>query len=170
MEVNDIVSKVTANGVKYLELFIRDYTREFNTTVNPSCGKCIADYLRIYKEKFQAMENSSDYQLHKKREHLQLEFGSNIRVSNANITNEYAKRLISRYHPIHGEKTLDYLFSKYPKNETEIVVEELDVNIENLIKNTAEKPNDELTFSALKLKYPNIKARSREKFLAKISE
>ena len=168
-EVNNIVSGVTADGVKYLELFLKDYTKEFNTKVNPSCNKCIADYLRKYKEKFQAMENSSNYQLHKKREHLQLEFGSNIRVSNANITNKYAETLIARYLPIHGEETLDYLFSKYPAppaKEDALKVAEQVKESEVAI----EKTDQDLTFKELQKKYPTIKARSRTKFLAKLPE
>lgn len=61
------------------------------------------------------MENNSDYKLHAKREGLPLKFGSNIRVTNANITNEYAQTLIERYSEIHKENTLTYLFSKHPK-------------------------------------------------------
>ena len=167
MEVNNIVNGVTADGVKYLELFLQDYTKEFNTKVNPSCNKCVADYLRNYKEKFQAMENSSDYVLHKKREHLQLEFGSNIRVSNANITNEYAEKLTARYLPIHGDETLDYLFSKYPTNTGTEIVSEVVKEAENT-EATIEKTDQELTFPELKEKYPHIKARSRTKFLAKL--
>ena len=150
LNTNDIVSKIDANGVRYLELFLQDYTKLFNKKVNPSCSKCINNYLQEYKEKFMIMENKSNYILHKKREGLPLEFGSKIRVNNANITNEYAQKLIKKYMPIHGENTLNYLFQKYPTVNEKV------------------KESTELSLSELRKKYPEISARSREDFLQKI--
>jgi len=120
LELNtiDIVSKVTADGVKYLELFLQDYSKLFNKKVVPSCNNCINEYLKEYKENFKVMSNDCKYKLHKKREGIQLEFGSNVHVTNVNITDEYAEKLIERFTPFHKEGTLDFLFDKYPKNTT----------------------------------------------------
>ena len=60
------------------------------------------------------MENDCKYRLHKKREGLPLAFGSNIRVTNRNITDAYAKQLIERYQSLKAEFKLADLFSTFP--------------------------------------------------------
>lgn len=119
MNTDGIIGGKAPDGVRYLELFLQDYSREFNnTTLNPSCRKCINDYLNNYKQRFRIMSTDSNYLLHKKRQGIQLEFGSGIFVNNNNITDAYAKKLIKRYKSIQGDKfEMSYLFEKFPVEE-----------------------------------------------------
>lgn len=70
------------------------------------------------------MENTSNYQLHKKREGLQLEFGGSIFVTNENITDRYAEKLIKRFKEINPDFKMEDLFEIYPTETTTKVVEE----------------------------------------------
>ncbi|MBE1615341.1 hypothetical protein IDF54_10775 [Flavobacterium sp. SaA2.13] len=62
------------------------------------------------------MANTSKYRLHAKYENIPLEFGSPILVNNANITPEYAQKLLSRPN---GER----LFAHIPTEEALITTE-----------------------------------------------
>lgn len=64
------------------------------------------------------MENQSQYVLHKKREGVQLEFGGSIFVSNANLTDDYAEKLVQRFKEINPDFKMDDLFEVYPKETT----------------------------------------------------
>jgi len=163
LDTKDIVSKVTTDGVKYLELFLQDYTKAFNKKVNAGCGKCIAEYLKEYKKKYRIMENKSNFRLHKKREGVQLEFGSGIHVTNSNITDEYAMKLLERYYKVHGESAVEMLFDIYPDN--------IEFNGAANQKETETEESDDETLSLPKLreKYPNISARSKKEFLEKLA-
>jgi hypothetical protein len=66
------------------------------------------------------MENDSKYRLHKKREGIPLAFGSNIRVTNRNITDAYAEKLIKRYQELKKDFDVSDLFSKYPVQGVEV--------------------------------------------------
>ena len=66
------------------------------------------------------MENDCEYRLHKKREGIPLAFGSNIRVTNRNITNDYAEVLIKKYKEISKEFQLSDIFSKFPIEVIEV--------------------------------------------------
>jgi len=96
MDINAITSGVNSDGIRYLELFLKEYTSIFNETVNPSCSKCLNAYLNKYKLHFMKHENKSGYVLHLKYENMPLEFGSQVLVNNGNITKEYAKKLLSQ--------------------------------------------------------------------------
>jgi hypothetical protein len=96
MDISTITRSVTGDGVRYLELFLREYVSIFQETVNPSCPKCLTEYLSRYKNHFKAMDNTCQYRLHAKYENIPLEFGSPVLVSNANITDEYAQKLLSQ--------------------------------------------------------------------------
>lgn len=119
MNIEKVISGKTADNTSYLELFLQDYSKEFNnTTLNASCKSCLKDYLRKYKLKFNSMENDSNYVLHEKRQGLPLGFGSSVFVTNSNITDKYALTLIKKYKKAQGDKfTMDFLFSKYPAEE-----------------------------------------------------
>ena len=83
MNVELIIGGKTADNVPYLKLFLIDYKTEFSIeTVNASCQKCIVAYHREFIKKYSTMENTSNYQLHKKREGLQLEFGGSLFITN----------------------------------------------------------------------------------------
>lgn len=96
MDIATLTRSVTGGGERYLTLFLREYTALFPGTVNPACPKCLAQYLTRYKEYYNAMANPSPYRLHAKYENIPLEFGSPILVNNANMTDEYAQKLLSR--------------------------------------------------------------------------
>ena len=112
--LSDIIGGVDPDGVRYLKLFLIDYTKVFSESVNASCSKCINNYLEKYKSKLNKMENNSQYKLKEKYNGISLEFGSAIQVYNATITDELAVKLLKSY-----EKEL--IFDKYPttKKETE---------------------------------------------------
>jgi hypothetical protein len=98
MDVSTIASGVTTDGVRYLQLFLAEYTSIFSETVNPSCNKCLSNYLSKYKRYVMSKsnQNTSGYVLHAKYENIPLEFGSPILVNNTNITEEYAQTLLSQ--------------------------------------------------------------------------
>jgi hypothetical protein len=70
------------------------------------------------------MENTSNYQLHKKREGLQLEFGGSLFITNENLTDRYAEKLIKRFKEINPDFQMDDLFEVYPTNIATEEVEE----------------------------------------------
>lgn len=94
MDIATVTRSVTGDGERYLELFLREYTSLFREKVNPSCPKCLTEYLNRYKNYFKTMDNTSQYRLHAKYENIPLEFGSPILVNNSNITDEYARKLL----------------------------------------------------------------------------
>ncbi|MXN91301.1 hypothetical protein GR160_08675 [Flavobacterium sp. Sd200] len=110
MDIATLTRSVTGKGVRYLELFLKEYTRVFNTKVNASCPKCLQGYLTKYKNHFLAMANTSQYRLHAKYENIPLQFGSPILINNANITDEYAEILLQR-------PGAECLFAKMPSKE-----------------------------------------------------
>jgi hypothetical protein len=127
IDTSTIVGGVAPDGSSYLKTFLIDYKTEFHVEkVNPNCGKCLKEYHMDFIKKYGNMENQSKYRLHKKREGLQLGFGSSIFVNNKNITDDYAEKLIKKYTKLKPDFTLDYLFSHYPKAVEKIeVIEEI---------------------------------------------
>jgi hypothetical protein len=113
MDIATLTRNVTGEGVRYLELFLKEYTSMFGKSVNPSCPACLNKYLTKYKNHFKAMANTSLYRLHAKYENIPLEFGSPILVNNANMTNEYAQILLQRPG---GES----LFALLPEDDAEV--------------------------------------------------
>jgi len=97
LDINAIITGQTDGGVRYLELFLKEYTSIFSEAVNPGCNKCLTTYLEKYKKHFYKMSNTTGYILKAKYENLPLEFGSPILVNNGNITEEYARKLLE--HP-----------------------------------------------------------------------
>jgi hypothetical protein len=101
------------DGFSLLGFFLKDYEKEFSTKANAGCNKCLNNYIDEYFNKFLMMEkekeNKCDYLLFEKYEGISLEFGSAIHVTNLNITNEYALKLLERFHPT------EKYFAKFPK-------------------------------------------------------
>jgi len=95
MDIATVTRSITGSGERYLELFLKEYTSIFKEKVNPSCPKCLTEYLNRYKNHFKAMANTCNYRLHAKYENIPLEFGSPILVNNGNITDEYAQKLLA---------------------------------------------------------------------------
>ncbi|QYJ68936.1 hypothetical protein [Flavobacterium litorale] len=96
MDIRTVAQGTRGDGVRYLQLFLQQYTALFNEKVNPSCPKCLTQYLAKYKNHFKAMADTSKYRLHAKYENIPLAFGSPILVNNTNITTEYATQLLAR--------------------------------------------------------------------------
>ena len=141
MNIEKVISGKTADNTSYLELFLQDYSREFNnTTLNASCKSCLKDYLRKYKLKYNKMENNSNYVLHEKRQGIPLGFGSSVFVTNNNITDAYAKKLVKKYKKVQGDEfKMSFLFSKYPIQEVKkkIVIDSLDIDVSKKVTGTS---------------------------------
>ena len=140
MNIEKVIGGKTADNTSYLELFLQDYSREFNnTTLNASCKSCLKDYLRKYKLKYNKMENNSNYVLHEKRQGIPLGFGSSVFVTNSNITDAYANKLVEKYKKVQGDEfKMSFLFSKYPAEqikEVEVIEEEI-IEVQNKKKNS----------------------------------
>lgn len=110
MDIATLTHSVTGKGVRYLELFLKEYTTLFPGTVNPSCPKCLSGYLIKYKNHYKSMSNTCAYRLHARYENIPLEFGSAILVNNSNITQEYAEKLLQQPN---GKR----FFAQLPLNE-----------------------------------------------------
>lgn len=116
-----IIGGIAPDGFPYLKYFLIDYKQEFSVEkVNPNCQKCLVDYHNQFIKKYGDMENTSNYRLHKKREGLQLAFGSSIFVNNKNITDDYAEKLIQKFSSLNPDFKLDDLFDKFPDQKKEI--------------------------------------------------
>lgn len=95
MEIESIVSAINAEGAFLLADFLRDYSKlTGQTDLCASCPHELARYLRDYKLKFNEMSNKSQYKLHAKYEGIQLDFGSSIHVTNANMTDKLGAQLL----------------------------------------------------------------------------
>lgn len=120
MNVDLIIGGKSADNIPYLKLFLLDYKQEFSVeTVNASCQKCIVQYHKDFINKFRKMENTSKYKLLAKREGLQLEFGGSTFVTNENITDRYAKKLVKRFKELNPNFKMEDLFEVYPKEIAE---------------------------------------------------
>lgn len=119
-----IIGGKTSDNIPFLKLFLQDYKKEFHIeTVNAGCHKCIYHYHRDLINKNRKMENFSNYKLLKKREGIQLEFGGALLISNENLTDDYAKKLIARFKEIDSNFKLDDLFEVYPSATPETQAE-----------------------------------------------
>lgn len=141
--ISDIISGKDTNGVRLLELFLKDYKKEFNVNVvNASCQRCLQDYLNKYKQKKQINIMASQYKLKKKYENIPLTYegeGYNVMVNNNNITDDYARILLKRY-------PVEKIFDEYPLEENPLeennIEENYKKNIEILIKKGFERKED----------------------------
>ncbi|WP_396195929.1 hypothetical protein [Flavobacterium sp.] len=121
MNVESIIGGKTSDNVSLLKLFLIDYKLEFFVeTVNAACQKCIVSYHKEFIKKYRKMENKSQYLLHKKREGLQLEFGGSLLITNENITDRYAEKLIKRFKDLNKDFKLEDLFEVYPTEIKEV--------------------------------------------------
>lgn len=115
-----IIGGKTSDNIPYLKLFLIDYKQEFSVeTVNASCQKCLIGYHKEFINKYRKMESKSKYLLHKKREGLQLEFGGSTFVTNENITDRYAEKLVKRFKELNPNFKMEDLFEVYPKEISE---------------------------------------------------
>jgi hypothetical protein len=113
LDTNAILSSSTPDGVRYLELFLKEYSiTTGETNLNAGCRKCIANYLITYQKIKGKMDNAnkSQYRLKEKYNNISLEFGSNVFVNNLNLTDEYAEILLK----LHKKEDL---FEVYPTDK-----------------------------------------------------
>lgn len=112
-----ILTGSAEDGTKFLKLFLQDVVEHLNVKQpNASCQKCLQDYYnRLTVLCTPKQEIMSKYKLLKKREGISLEFGSKIHVTNDNITDEYAEKLIDRFKKLNKNFQLSDLFQTYPK-------------------------------------------------------
>jgi hypothetical protein len=117
LTTEQIIGGKTPDGVRYLKLFLADYSRTFN--VDNLCGSCnnlIAEYHKKYTIKMKAKDNTCQYRLLDKYNGIALEPCSNVRVNNGNITDELGAQLMANK----GAR----IFAKFPtQTEEETIVQ-----------------------------------------------
>jgi|GEM_PF-1173165 len=118
MDAGTIMSGTAKDGARYLELFLKEYSKLFSTTVNPGCNKCIAEYLTKYKAKMKKSTNNSGYVLLEKYNGLMWPFGSQQGYTNDTITAKQGKYLLDNHPKGAG------LFEKIP-SDTESSADDL---------------------------------------------
>lgn len=88
------------NGNRYLSQFLKDYQDTFHPDmINAGCLRCLEDYYKTFIKHLSTMskKESTGYQLKEKYNGIPLEFGSPVYVSNANLTDELAEKLLKRH-------------------------------------------------------------------------
>ena len=112
LTTEQIIGGITPDGIRYLKLFLQDYSRTFNVdNLTASCNSCIADYHKKYTIKMNEKANNSNFRLLEKYNGIQLEPCSSIFVNNGNITDEWGQILL--------EKKGAHLFSRVPETIVE---------------------------------------------------
>lgn len=123
-DIGQIIGGVSPDGTRFLKLFLQDYTALFSEVVNPSCSKCLNNYLQKYKLKKFEMQNNSQYRLKEKYNGIPLGFGSAVLVNNSNLTDEYALELLQRFE---AETIFDVFPVEEIKQEKEVIKSSLRV-------------------------------------------
>jgi hypothetical protein len=174
-DIATVRSGKTPEGVRYLELFLKDYTAAFGGKVNPTCPKCLSRYLSKYKSKFPkdmkkvTTNGGGNFLLKTKYEGLQIAL-TGVTVNNRNITDEMANDLMAVHAP-------EKIFSKFPEgakhvaskktaatastdkpetNRTIAAAENFDVNKANVEKLTAFAKKHNIALSATDLKKADL--------------
>lgn len=180
--IEQIVGGKSSDGRSLLELFLKDYSTLTTTpleSLNPSCNTCLKKYFREFNLKTNTMQNDCEYELQPRFHGLPLEFGSAIHLTNANLTNEYAERVIGRYiddaeargEEFHPSK----LFAKFPEDWEERIFDFVDPGenppTQNPLKETEQPKEDkDLTLKELRKKYPDIQAKDKREILRKLDK
>lgn len=115
MDKETIFTSKDSDGNRYLSLFLQDYKQAFpDVRVIAGCRGCLEEYYRKYIKHIPIMKviKNSGYVLKKKYNGIPLKFGSQIYVSNANLTDDLAKELLKR-------KNGKDLFEKMPEASQE---------------------------------------------------
>ena len=110
------------NGNRYLSQFLKDYQETFHPDmINAGCLRCLEDYYQTFIKYLSTMSQTknSGYKLREKYNGIPLEFGSPVQVSNSNLTDEYAEKLL-KDHPAGAD-----LFEAIPEGSDEVTVESL---------------------------------------------
>ena len=111
----DIVNANNEDGIRFLELFLRDYkSLTGKTKVNATCPSCILSYIRDYKSNFNTiMENNVNkklgFQVKKKYLGAPLGFGTGKFIQDEYPDEATVAKILERHEP-------DKVFQKVPKN------------------------------------------------------
>lgn len=133
MTTEQIIGGVTPDGIRYLKLFLKDYSVKFNVdNLCASCNNLIADYHKKYKIKIGETTNNCPYRLLDKYNGIQLEPCSNVFVNNSNITDELAEKLLQTK----GAR----VFAKMPTTEIEVKDPIVEPSIATKPKRKGRKP------------------------------
>jgi hypothetical protein len=112
MTTDRIIGGTTPDNVRYLKLFLQDYSKMFNVNnLNARCNNCIKDYHKKYIQKMGAKDNGCGWRLHDKYNGIQIDSTSSVHINNANITEELALALF--------EKKGATIFAKMPQTIVE---------------------------------------------------
>lgn len=104
------------NGNRLFSLFVQDYIKIFKTDVCPNCNDFPVKFQNfINKVKEMENKNPCEFQLKKKYEGIPTSFGSQVYVTNENVSDELAIELLKN-HPLGKE-----LFETLPSNIDEVV-------------------------------------------------
>ena len=124
MTTEQIIGGKSPDGVRYLQLFLKDYTELFNVeNVCASCNNAIAEYHQKYKSKVMENNNDCQYRLLEKYNGIQLDTSCSTFVNNGNITDEYGAILF--------KNRGGAIFSKMPtQKNNEIIAEEKETIVE----------------------------------------
>jgi hypothetical protein len=187
--LEQIVGGKNPDGSSMLVSFLKYYSEVSGVKVlNAGCSKCLQQYYKDLKQKHIMKNNKSTYRLHAKFNNIPLRFGSSIFVNNENITDELAEALVSRYIDVADAKEEEYkidsMFEKYPENWEEAQYTDEDTTDEDttdeditdedttgqldLVVESEKNADEDLTFTELKTKYPDVKANSKVNFLKKL--
>lgn len=132
-----VFTDVDSHGNRYLSQFLSDYKKAFPASdPNAGCRKCLNDYYEKLTKHISTMgqvENKSGYVLKAKFEGIPLEFGSQILVTNSNMTKEYAEKLLKRKHgadlfEIIPEASEEEDFSSFSRKKLDAKASELGLN------------------------------------------
>ncbi len=113
-KAEEVRSGSDQNGSRLFPQFAQDYHKVFQTDVCPNC-KDFPVKFQNFLIKIKMSQEESNFKLKEKYDGLPLEFGSQVYVTNANITNENALKLLKN-HP----KGKD-LFQTLPDNLDELI-------------------------------------------------
>lgn len=148
------------NGNRYLSQFLKDYQDTFHPDmINAGCSKCLEDYYLTFTKYLSTMskKESTGYKLKEKYNGIPLEFGSPVQVSNANLTDELAEKLIKK-HPA-GKDLFEVIpEGKEPEEKSrleelkEMKRAELDALAESLELNPKDYANKDLISEAIEQK------------------
>lgn len=109
------------NGNRYLSQFLSDYKKIFSPAdINAGCERCLNDYYQKLIKHLPTMgkdKKKKEYVLKLKYNGIPLEFGSPVLVTNANVNEEYARKLI-KSHP-RGKDLFDVLPDSFDSDENE---------------------------------------------------
>lgn len=107
-KADEVKSGFDENGNRLFSLFAQDYQKVFSSEICPTCNDFPAKFQNFLNKTIMS-NTESKFKLKKMYDGIPLEFGSNIHVTNANLTDELALQLANK-HPRGLE-----LFEVYPE-------------------------------------------------------